>query len=358
MDWIKRNLYFLIGGTVALALMGLAGWYLFSMWQKNNAILEDLDKEYGELANLNNLNPHPGSSKVDNIKIAKEQRQQLRDYIQKARPYFQRIAPVPDLPKLTDREFSAALSRAIDQMQRDAASASVSLQPQYSFSFATQKQGLTFAPGSLPHLSVQLGEVKAICDILFQAKINWLDNIRRERVSPDDFAGLQTDYLAEQSVTNDLAVLSPYELTFRCFSSELASVMAGFAGSDRGFIVKTINVEPAPSAATESVPGTTPTPVPSYTPPAPVTPPVTPYPMGEAMEGPSRKFGGPPPRAHIPFATPAPAPPPTPAPYAYPARPAAVSAGPARVGGLPTVLDEKLLKVTLGLDVVKLLPAK
>ena len=74
-----------------------------------------------------------------------------------------------------------------------------------------------------------MAEVKAICAVLFQAKINSLDNIRRERVSEDDLKGPQTDYLPDKSVTNELAVLSPYEVSFRCFSPELAAVLAGFA---------------------------------------------------------------------------------------------------------------------------------
>ena len=75
---------------------------------------------------------------------------------------------------------------------------------------------------------MQLGEVKGICEVLFEAKVNSLDNLRRERVSADDSKGPQTDYLGEKSVTNELAVLTPYEVTFRCFSSELAAVLAGF----------------------------------------------------------------------------------------------------------------------------------
>ena len=95
MDWIKRNLYFLIGSLVALALMGLAGWYLYSKWQLNNEILGKLDEQYAKLKRLNKQNPHPGSGKVDNIKAAKEQQQELRAYIQKARQYFQRCPPIP-----------------------------------------------------------------------------------------------------------------------------------------------------------------------------------------------------------------------------------------------------------------------
>ena len=171
MDWIKRNLYFLIGSLVALALMGLAGWYLYSKWQLNNEILGKLDEQYAELKRLNGQNPHPGSDQVDNIKAAKEQQKELRAYIQKAREYFQRCPPipVPESGKLTSQEFSSALSRTIDQMQRDAAKASVALPPKdssgqtYSFSFAAQRERLAYAPGSLEPLSVQLAEVKAIC---------------------------------------------------------------------------------------------------------------------------------------------------------------------------------------------------
>ena len=52
-----------------------------------------------------------------------------------------------------------------------------------------------FAPGSLGALAQQLGEVKALCEILFAAKINSLDGIRRVPVSPDDAGGTQADYL-------------------------------------------------------------------------------------------------------------------------------------------------------------------
>src|SRR5271166_6237002 len=210
MSWIKRNLFFVIGGVVALVLMGLAGWFLYSRWQLNNEILEKLNADYAELDRLLKQKPHPGSGSVDNIKAAKEQQQQLRDFIKKTRTYFDRIAPIPDLPKLTDHDFAGALSRTIDTLQRDATNASVMVPPGYNFSFEAQKRKVVFPPGSLGPLAVQLGEVKVICDVLCQAKINSLDGIRRERVSADDETGPQTDYLPGKSVTNDLAVLTPY----------------------------------------------------------------------------------------------------------------------------------------------------
>jgi len=104
---------------------------------------------------------------------------------------------------------------------------------------------LTFAPGSLEPLAVQLGEVKTISEILFGTGINALDGIQRFAASPDDASGPQTDYLADQPVTTDLAVLVPYQVTFRAFSPEIAKVLEAFASSPNGFIVKAISVQPA-----------------------------------------------------------------------------------------------------------------
>jgi hypothetical protein len=340
MSWIKRNLYFVIGSGVAVILMGLAGYSLSSKWDLNNTYVKSLEDEYGELDNLNKQNPHPGSGKVDNIQLAKEQRKELAEFIRKSRSFFQRIPAIPDSPKLTDREFSPALSRTIAQLQREATNASVSLQPRYAFSFQAQLSQFNFSSGSLAPLSVQLGEVKIICDVLFQAKINWLDSIRREMVSSNDAAGAQTDYIVQPSVTNELAVLSPYEVSFRCFSSELASVLAGFASSPYGILVQSINVDQAQAeslAMGMSAPGMVAPQQQIYVPPPP------PPPARSAEDAFAARYGRRGPSAPAP---------------AYTAPAVTAVAGPANKGGLQTVLDEKLLKVTLNLQVVKLLPSK
>jgi hypothetical protein len=352
MDWIKRNLYFLIGSLLALALMGCAGWYLYSKWQRNNEILGQLDEQYAKLKRLYEQNPHPGSGKVDNIKAAKDQQQELRAYIQKSLRYFQRCLPipVPESGKLTSQEFSSALSRTLDQMQQEATKTSVVLPPKdskgqtYSFSFAAQRESLAYAAGSLDPLSVQLGEIKAICTVLFQAKINALDNLRRERVSEDDLKGPQTDYLPDKSTTNELAVLSPYEISFRCFSPELAAVLAGFASSPYGLLVRTINVEMAPATA-----GSAEQPAAAPFPSAqPYSPPPPPPRLLEAPRTPEAalvdRYG-----MMIPRAAARPVPQQT---YAPP------PASTVNRGGLPLVLNEKQLKVTLMLNVVKLVSPK
>ena len=357
MDWIRRNLYFVIGSLVALGLMGLAGWYLYSKWEFNNTLVGQLDEQYAKLKHTYDLKPHPGSGKVDNIQEAKDQQKQLRAYIAKACQHFQNISPipVPESGKVTSQEFSASLSRTIAQLQLEANAAGVGLPPKslngqsYSFSFEVQRPKLAFAAGSLPPLSVQLGEIKAICEVLFQANLSALDGLRRERVSDDDQNGPLTDYLPDKSVTNELAVLTPYEVEFRCFSKDLAAVLAGFANSPYALIVKTINVQPAPAGAagdpSTAAPATMPVTVyqtvtqPAYTPP--------PAPMSaEGGRGsPDAAF------ASRYGSGSRPAPPSAPVPQTVYRT---VVAAPQSKGGLPTVLNEKQLKITLTIVVVKM----
>jgi len=322
MSWIKRNLYFLVGGIVAVVLLGLAGFYFVSKWKLKNESLTLLNTKYEEWRQLASSPRHPGNDKVDNIKLAKEHKAQVQAMIQKVARNFTPIPPIPDPADeaVAKGDFAAAFRSAlrltIDQLQRDAASSGVTLPPSSGFSFKAQQNRYNLAAGSVGPLSVQLGEIQAICNVLFQAKINSLEGIRRERVSSDDLSGPPTDYLEPTliSVTNDLAVLTPYEVTFKCFSTELAGVLSGFGGQPHGLIVKTVNVEPGTGM---TVTGTDPSGVGA----------VPGAPLGE------RTF-------------PPPAPPP------------GAPAAPTTRGGLPTVLDEKQLKITMVIEVVKLLPKK
>ena len=363
MSWLKRNLFFVIGSLVALILMGLAAWFLYSKWSLNNDVLANLNSDYQQLKDLNSQNPHPGSGSINNIKLAKEQRDQLLEFIKKTRPYFDPIPRIPDLPKITDRDFSASLSQTIERLRNEATNASVTLPPDnYSFSFTSQKSKISFAPGSLDRVALQLGEIKALAEIFFAAKVNSLDNLRRERVSPDDSFGLQSDYLNDKTTTNALAVLTPYEVTFRSFSSELAAVLGGLASSPHAFLLKTINVELAPAVAA----------------PEPTAPTIAYMPVQQANPmqddmmsrqqreqsaqaafaaryggrgggGGGQNLGGVQYRG-LDSGQPAPT-------YALP--PTGIPrAAPANKGGLPTVLDEKLLKITLSLYIVKPLPSK
>lgn len=239
----------------------------------------------------------------------------MRAWVDQAGNYFKPIAAIPNSPEVTSEAYAGALRRMIDQLQHEADTASVQLPPKYSFSFEAQRYIVRFQPGSLEPLAVQLGEVKTIAEILFAAHINSLDSIQRNPVSADDTAGSQSDYISDPAITNEFAVLTPYAVTFRSFTHELESVLAGFAASPNGFIVKGINVSPSGMTPSMAMGG-----------PA--------YGGGEgAPTGEGYGYG----RQFAPGAPP----------VAVPGK-----------GGLTTFLNEQLLRVTLEVVIVKPLPQK
>lgn len=317
MAWIKRNLLFSVGGIIALLLLGAAAVYNYQGWSHNATAFEKLNEIYGQLQQLGSQKPGPGDAKVNNTQTAKEQELQIRKWVEQTAGNFKPIAAIPststNAPEVTSDAFAAALRRTIDLLQRQAETASVQLPPKYGFSFEAQRSLVRFAPGSLAPLAVQLGEVKTIVEILYAARVNSLDGIQRVQISQDDMGGLQSDYVAEFSTTNEVAALTPYAITFRSFTPELAAVLAGFAASPNGFIVKGLNVAPAGLAASSGYAG------------------------GGYPGAYSRGEGG----------FPGELPPPPVAP------PAGTATG---RGGMSAFLNEQLLRVTLEVVIVKPLP--
>ena len=316
MAWIKRNLFFAIGSLIALLLLGAAGYYGFKSWRDNSAKMGDLNEAYTDLGNYLTQQPSPSD---DNITAAKDQEAQLRKWIGEAREHFKPVEPIPNPPDgvVTTEQFAGNLRKTLQDLQLEATNANVGLPPDYSFSFAAERNLVTFAPNSLNPLASHLGEIKALCDILFDAKINALDGIQREMISDNDATGPQSDYLADKSVTSDLATATPYIVTFRCFSADLGHVLAKLASTDYAFVVKGVNVMPASGSQM----------------PFGVNPGGMPNPGFPQPGMPQPGFPQP---GNFPPGT-------------YPA-----GAQPPGNGGLQTVLDEQLLQVTMAVEVVKL----
>jgi hypothetical protein len=313
MLWIKRNLFLTFGGVIACGLLGFGLFYLLTNLQKNKDVEAALEEKKQALIRLYTLDPFPSS---ENIGTANDQKKKLRESIGKMQSFF---SPIPH-EKVKDQAFRTLLDNTIFEMQKRAEQTSVVLpHKNYAFSFEAQTKKLQYAQGSFPALPEQLAEIKAICNLLFDAKVNKLVNVQRYRVSTDDTAG-SPDY-HELKVERDAAsglASSPYIVDFLSFSPELATVLENFCKSKHGLVVKSILIDTA-----EPGPAGTPQP------PQPPSPGVKPLP--------------PPVRTNVIGLRAAP-----------PVRPAA--GAPAVGGELKTVLNEKLLKVSMLIQVVKVSP--
>ena len=286
MSWAKRNLYFLISAILAVVLLIAAAWYCYSSWDKNNANWEQLNAAYTSWGQLKN----PGD---DVIQSVKEQTASVQERIATARKVFMSVPTIPPgTNRLDDRALGFAVRDTVAALRASAAQHNVTLAPDFAFSFSLQQTKTGYDPASWAMLARQLGEVKAICDTLYGCRIASLTSLQRERTTDDGIntAGATGDYVDAISVTNNGIVITPYQITFECFTTELGSVLGGFANGSHTIIVKTLMIEP-----TEM--------------------------MNNMMEANQQN--------------------------------PALMAG---RGGLPVVIDEKKLKVTLFLDFVKTVP--
>lgn len=244
MSWIKRNLFLVVGGVISLALLGAAGFFLYTKYEANRAIGEELDANIANLKSLANRDPHPGTAEVDNISAAKAEAARVKEFLGEVKQFF----PVQFTDPLDSRQFRAMLDTRISRLQSGADESGVKLPEDYWFTFAAQKSAVKFDDKALTTLATQLLEINELCRVLYDAKVVALDSVRRAPVASED-SGFQ-DYLSEQKgSTNQWGVLMPYEVTFRGFSTEVARVFEGLIRNTNAcFVVKNVGINRADAA--------------------------------------------------------------------------------------------------------------
>ena len=333
MSWLKRNLFLAIGGLVVLGLLGFAGYNLYSKKQSVDQITGDLNAQTEQLKSLMTRDPHPDQ---ENIDAAKREQTKLAEFLGHTRKHFE---PVIEFDKLDSAAFKELLEKTIAGLERDAERTGVDLPAKYNFTFSTQRTRLDFAPETLVPLATQVAQIRALCDVLYQARVHALISLRRVPISKEEESA--TDYLVGKKPTTTAvtgAILNPYEVTFQGFSAELAAVLEGLYRSSNCFIVKNIDVQTnVVTAATEPTPSF----VPLYQPGA-----VAPQPAMSPDEMMRRRYGINPAnryRTTMPDRVPQPATP-----------PAATTLQPAARRGPETVIDERPFKVTMYVEAVRL----
>lgn len=245
MDWIKKNLTLVISGVVALALLGFAGYFLYLKIQHSAEVTTKLEAQDTELQGLLRMKPHPGNRKVDNIAAARQQEEKLEVFAARAKQQF---VPVLYPTNLSGGDFKLLLDTTVDYLQRLARQSSTKLPDNYAFTFAAQKPLAFVEANTVVPLTRALMEIKEVCEIIFDAKVLELERIRRISLATQDTPGIgmmsgTSDYWTRKAVTNDLAVVIPYEFTFRCFSSELQSVLEGLARNPHSLLLKNLIVD-------------------------------------------------------------------------------------------------------------------
>ena len=250
MVWVKRNLGLVIGGVIAVALMAMAGVYLWKKRSEDVTVTQELDAATARFQELLSRPVHPGteSGRVNNIELAKDEHQRLQRFLQEVRAQFGK-SEVPT--NISNREFRALLDNTISDLQRKADALGITLpQKDYWFTFAAQRTAVEFK--NIDMLTHQLLDVRDLCEMMYDAKIQDLKSIRRVPASSDENS--PQDFMTDKKAsTNEYAIVTPYELKFQGFSSELARVMDRLLRANRCFIVRSVAVDQASDAAANEV---------------------------------------------------------------------------------------------------------
>jgi uncharacterized protein HemX len=85
MNWLKRNLYLVLGAVAALVLLGLAGFYLYQQKQKERQVTGALEGQITEWKRLTNRKP---SANEENIEAAKKEQSRLSELLRTNREYL------------------------------------------------------------------------------------------------------------------------------------------------------------------------------------------------------------------------------------------------------------------------------
>lgn len=265
MSWIKRNLSLVISGVIALGLLGFGGYYLFSAIKKNEEIDQQIGQTKSEIERLLGQDPTPNQ---DNLKLARQEAAKLASFVAEAKKQFPPTPP-PAEP-LNDLSFRSLLETTVNDLHKQAASVGITvvdtninakINERYYFTFESHRETMRFPPESLLPLSERLHEVRHMAEILFKARVNRLAWIKRaavpgERQQPGNPGGggsATADYLNAFPRTNaeTAMVLWPYEVAFDCFSPELGAVLEAFERTP-GFIVKALTTDVAPELTAQA----------------------------------------------------------------------------------------------------------
>lgn len=259
MPWIKRNLVFVISLAVALLLIGAGTFFIFSAKGEADAASAELESKKGAYDTLVTRDPYPNSK---NIELARQEQARL---LALRTNVLKTFSEYPKMEALDDASFKALLSRVISELERDAERKGVKLpsgsggSSKYNFTFDTQRRELRLAPSTLQPLALALSDIRDLCQILFSSKIHSLVAIKRPAIGTNEVSG-SGDLLTKKPSTNSVvkAAVHPYEVQFQCFTSELDDVFNRLVSASNAYVIKVVNIERGTSSDAPSDPAMNP----------------------------------------------------------------------------------------------------
>jgi len=250
MVFLKRNLFWIIGGILSAAL--LAGAWIFTSGanEKRATALAELEQYTNVVNRLASTSPYPSREMIEKIK---RDTAAVKAFTTNAETLFRYEKP----PRMGSQQFKVHLINTLVAMQSQATNYNVILPPNFNFTFKHLLPMPNLLPYSVEPLSIQLRDIQEIAQILFESRVHSINSFAREPAYPREPGGavLMYDVATRTNLTTDKAIFTstPYRFTFTGFTTELTEVLNRFARAKRFYVVKKIEVAGTRSADVQAI---------------------------------------------------------------------------------------------------------
>jgi len=177
MEFIKKNIWLVIGGALGLVLLIVACVYLFLHIRQYVADTASADEQQDRLVQLEGRKPGPTE---ENVRLVSDNAVVLETYLKKITEVLQRNQVEPR--KITQPvDFNSFLRATIDYMNEAVKKQGLLLPAKFDYGFRTYySEGQLPAVGDVPRLTAQVQLVRALVDVLRKSKVAEISVIERQ----------------------------------------------------------------------------------------------------------------------------------------------------------------------------------
>lgn len=239
MVFIKRNIFWIIGGLVSVGLIAGSVMFTAGAQAKAEEKLGELSTYTNKVNTLKDANPYPSPEAIAQVK---EDTEKVKELSKQAEAMFIYEKP----PEVHSRKFKVHLINSLVALQSEATNYNVRLPQNFYFTFSHLLPMPNLLPYSIGPLSERLQDIQHITKILFESRVHSIDSLARVPAYGREPGGaaLMYDVGIRTNLSTETAdfTSTPYRFSFRGFTTELTEVLNRFASSDRFYVVRQIEV--------------------------------------------------------------------------------------------------------------------
>ncbi len=185
---IKKYLPLIVAGCIVVLLLAVEVFLLVRLQSRHASIRRDLSTADSNIRSLARRDPFPSEENVEilqsNLESMTDQLEELQAWMMEGQIDFQELR-VPN-------DFMIKLASDLRDLRARASAHGVQIPADFYFSFRRYAEGDMPAMRHVGRLSRQLQMIGAICDILFQGRVQSIESITRQEFdvagrSGDDF---------------------------------------------------------------------------------------------------------------------------------------------------------------------------